>query len=627
MSHNLQWQNPGPRMYLDYEGTMAKANEAHAAGNLPEAERLAKEALAMAPNSVKAQLLVGVLATKQGRLPEGKAFLERVCASEPNSFVALYWLSRIAGRNGEHEKALRLAERASWIHPDDPTGLQNLGQCQIAARRFEEASVSLRRLTKLTPSSANAHHQLGIALQSLGRESEALAEFREAVSLDSALLTYRISLGQLLLSRDELTEAIQQAEEALKIDPNSISAHHLFVDALFEDRQTERAEEHLKKLVEKFPNDSKTHAIWGLRLVVLGRMQEAREAFNRSIEIQPKQGFAYVNLAQNMRIREEDRDLVQRMEALVQDPEINAAGRRHLHYGLGKAYEDLGEYGKAMKEYDAANEIDHDLKFGNYALDRAKYREDVDWTIRTFSKALLDSNVEVGSADPLPIFIVGMIRSGTTLVEQILSCHPGVEAGGERKFWPGHWREAFVDGHLDQGKSKSLTEEYLALMHRLAGGKPHVTDKMPANFGFLGLIHLLLPHAKIIHIRRNPVDNCLSIYATPNSTKNPTGNNRSNIVFGYRQYERLMGHWRKVLPEGAMHDVRYEELISDRERVTRELVAFCGMQWDDRCLRPESNERKVRTPSVWQVRQPVYSRSIGRAQNFAPWLREFEELR
>jgi hypothetical protein len=226
------------------------------------------------------------------------------------------------------------------------------------------------------------------------------------------------------------------------------------------------------------------------------------------------------------------------------------------------------------------------------------------------------------------VFIVGMPRSGSTLVEQILSSHPAVAAGGELSFWVDRLRGWGVSGvsSLDAGILFKAAKDYRAELRRIGPEALRVIDKRLWNFELLWLIRLALPGAPIIHCRRNPVDTCLSIFFANFSAREGYAWDRGDLAFFYRQYERLMDHWRLALPPGRFTEVEYEALIADREAETRRLIAFCGLDWDDACLLPERNGRVVKTASLWQVRQPVYPTSVGRWRRYEPWLGELREL-
>jgi hypothetical protein len=211
---------------------------------------------------------------------------------------------------------------------------------------------------------------------------------------------------------------------------------------------------------------------------------------------------------------------------------------------------------------------------------------------------------------------------GTTLIEQIVSSHPSVAAGGELTFWTDQRATtAVADGASQTGA------DYLALLRRIGPRSERVTDKNPFNFLHLGAIQLAAPGSRFIHCRRDPIDICLSIYFTRFATPQPFAYDRGDLVFYYREYERLMAHWRGLVPSDRLLEVEYESLIADRESLTRRMIAFCGLPWDDACLAPESNQRMVRTASLWQARQPVYRTSVERWRRYEPWLGELAQLR
>jgi Sulfotransferase family len=321
--------------------------------------------------------------------------------------------------------------------------------------------------------------------------------------------------------------------------------------------------------------------------------------------------------------------LIDHMRDLAEQPGLDAASRIAVRFGLGKAFDDLGEYAEAMRHYDAGNQ----LRATWERLDRAGLAAQMDSTIALFNAETLERAAQSlprpeRPGDDMPVFIVGMVRSGTTLIEQILSSHPAVAAGGELSFW-----QTRVSGWriLTIGPAEALTlaeaaDDYRALLRKIGPEALRVTDKAPANLELLGIIRLAFPHARIIHCRRRPIDTCLSIYFTNFLERHDFAWNRGDLVFFYRQYERLMDHWRRVLPSGRFTEVEYEAMVANPEAETRRLVAFCGLDWDDACLAPEQNQRVVKTQSMWQARQPLYKTSVARWRRYEPWLGELREL-
>jgi hypothetical protein len=226
------------------------------------------------------------------------------------------------------------------------------------------------------------------------------------------------------------------------------------------------------------------------------------------------------------------------------------------------------------------------------------------------------------------VLIVGMPRSGTTLVEQILASHPDIAAAGELDFWPrrlDHVRRRRIS-RLDAAAERDIVRDYPALLRTYSPGARRVTDKMPFNFLFLGHIHRLFPNARIIHCRRLPVDTALSIYLTRFAGLHDFTASREDIVRYYQEYRRLMAHWRAVLPPDRFLDIDYEDLVADPDSVSRRMVAFCGLEWDDACRDSHKTDRPIVTASVWQARQPVYRSSAERWRRYEPWLGELRLL-
>jgi len=252
----------------------------------------------------------------------------------------------------------------------------------------------------------------------------------------------------------------------------------------------------------------------------------------------------------------------------------------------------------------------------------------VDQMISVLDQEQFKEGAPSPSDSEVPVVVVGMMRSGTTLVEQILSSHADVLPAGEQRFWALNWQRAFAgeNGGFLPRRAAQVGREYLGKLVTMYPDAPRITDKMPGNYLVAGLIHFALPNARIIHMRRHPVDTCISIYGTFNRAHVEFAHNRENIVFAYQQYQRLMDHWRSVLPPSRFLEVDYEQLVSDRLDVARELVKFLGLEWDEAVLHHEKNVHAVSTPSAWQVRQPVYTSSVERWRRFEPWLGAFAEL-
>jgi tetratricopeptide (TPR) repeat protein len=604
------------------EHLLASASAAHSAGRLADAELAAKEVAREEPGNEQATLLLAVIAAKTGRDLEAKEGFLDLHRRVPHSFEAAFWLSILYRRNGDLPEAIRYAQLGVQLRAGDAYSQNNLGLCLMDALRLEEAVTAFQRASESRPDFAPIFHNLGTALFRLGRDRDAAKAFDQAIMLAPRSLDSLLSLGQVLISMTNPGEAVKVAQRALSLDPKSATAHLLMASALVEDSRAREAEPYLKQAVELNPTDSRAQALLGLRLQSLGNFQEANHHLSNSLAAEPNQGFAYFALVHNNKIKDLEPGLVENMEALAERGSLPPREQTFLEYGLGRAFENLGRYEEAITHFDAANALSRKLKFGDQEFYREEYAKTFYWLIETYTDEFIRSREVKGNTSALPIVIVGMMRSGTTLVEQILSSHPKVGGAGEQRFWPNHRPELLREGADFHG----LGRQYVDRLQHVAPGFERVVDKMPSNYELCGPIHISLPKAKIIHMRRHPVDTCISIYTTPNRVPISFAYNRANIVFAYRQYRRLMAHWRSVLSPDAFLEVDYEAVVSDREGQVRRIAEFLELEWSDALLHHESTERNVLTPSLWQVRQPIYTSSIQRWKRYEPWLREFAEL-
>ncbi len=614
---------------MEIAALLVAAAKAHAAGRLGDASDLCRQVLAVAPDNVQAARLLGVLEVKLGRPDAAIPLLERARRAEPGSGQASLWLSMAYRQVGRPTEATEAAAHAVSLNASDLQGLLQLGLCYVDSRNLAEAEAALRRAAAMAPNVTEVELSLARCLHLQGRTAEAATAVTDVLDRRALPTEALLAIGQSLLSQGYPAGAIQFGRRAVALSPEHAGAHSLLGRALLEAGHAAEAEAPLSKAVS-LTGGADVHALamLGAGLRAIGRTEEASGAFRHAIDLDPRQGYAFFSYAQNRRITETDRPFITQMQSLLQKDDLPPYQRSYLQYALGKSHEDLGEYEAAMSHYDEANRIEYRLKYGGRPFDLTAYASTLQNTARQFSKEFIASRRGVGNPSTLPIFVVGMMRSGTTLVEQVLSSHPEIGAAGEQPFWTDNWRDAIRSEGTDMGRSeiRTLTERYCAILRELAPGKRHVVDKMPNNRAGLGLLHLAFPQARIIHIRRHPVDTCLSIYATPRRSRVEFDHDRGNLVFAYREYLRIMEHWRAALPPDALLEVKYEDLVFAQERMTRRMISWLGLEWNDACLQPERNDRPVATLSVWQVRQPVFTTSVGRWRRFEPWLGEFRDL-
>ena len=379
-----------------------------------------------------------------------------------------------------------------------------------------------------------------------------------------------------------------------------------------------------RKSLELDPGFTPTYLQMAVILREFGRFDEAEEALRKALELDESSIEAYLGLARSKKYNE--KDLARLQEALtVSDLETKQVIQ--LHFSLGKIFDERNEYEKAFKYFQKGNELHR----SSYQYDVNEFEHLVSRLIDTFSEDYLGNRAVSGKVNSeLPVFIVGMPRSGTTLTEQILASHPEVFGAGELgdiSRISHEWAKKHEDNgdyldcilHLQAPETEKIAIDYLSRIRALASDALRVTDKMPHNFLHIGLIATLFPRARIIHCKRDPLDTCLSIYTQKFTSLHPYAYDLTELGQYYRQYQRLMAHWESVLP-GRNFTIQYEELTESPEATCRRLIEYIGLPWDNRCLHFHETERPVKTASQWQVRQPVYKQSVGRWRHYETWL-------
>ncbi len=609
---------------------LASAEAALQAGRITEAEDYCRKILAIDSRHLHALLLFGNIAARTGKAPEGIRCLRDALAIEPDNPDALNGLAFLLRATGQVDEAIALCKRALDLNPFDIGAYLNLGACQLTQQRPFEASETFAEALDLQPDLAVLHYNLGLAMQQQGRNDEAETAYRRAIELGPSVRDPHFRHGQVLLAKGNRKEALEAFKRASQLGPPAQHPNLQLGRLLAEEGMTEEAEEYVRKAVSVSPNAPNTHAVLGDVLIQRGHFEEAIDCYEHALSLEPKLLGPYVGIVQARKVAESDRPLLDRITVLLREENPGPIARAALHYTLGKAFNDLGEYERALKNYDEANLISQKmLEESGKAFDRNQHEALFDLIIRTFTKEFFESHKDLGSSSDVPILICGMARSGTTLVEQIVSSHPKVGAGGELGYWGGKWQAVLQDAAADdlsRPRLDQLAASYLSLLHSIAPESEKVTDKMTENYMRLGSIHLIFPKVKIIYCRRHAVDNSLSIFM--NNFNNPPVyvHDRENIVFTYEQHLRIMEHWNEVLPRDTMMTVDYEQMVDDREGMTRKIIEFAGLDWDDACLHHEENKREIRTASLWQARQPVYKTSVERWRRYEPWLGAFCKL-
>lgn len=526
-----------------------------------------------------------------------------------------------AGRPADAMVPLRQAAR--WL-PGNAAVLHDLGLACLECGRVGEAIDALRGSIAADPGFQDSHLRLGIALEAAGSVEGALAAYqRAAVLRPLPEATYRAA--NLLDNLGHEPQAIEMFRRVAAAVPGTTLGRMSMARALLTENRDAEAEKVLRRVLESERDNAVALDLLANTLADAGRFTDARRYFLRAIDKAPWLAGSYYDVVRCGRIGPEDSELIARMRAALQSQSLEPTQRVRVHLALGKAAEDLGDYEEAMRQFDAAETV----RNGIVRFDLSRFEARVDGLIEHFTPELLSRAAASGCEEATPILVFGLPRSGTTLVEQILSAHPDVRAAGELPFW-NERGSAWERADSTEARQRQLavsTADYLHLLRGLAPGAARVTDKNPLNFQWAGLLHLALPRATLVHCRRNPLATALSIHQTHFNPRMsfPTG---GAALVGYvRGYQRLCDHWRRVLPPERFIEIDYEALVEEPEPAIRRIVQASGLPWNNACLFPERNVRTVKTASKWQARQPIYRHAIDRWQSYEPWLGPLGALR
>ncbi|HTT02412.1 MAG TPA: sulfotransferase, partial [Steroidobacteraceae bacterium] len=493
----------------------------------------------------------------------------------------------------------------------------NLGLCLTGLGRREQAVASYRRALELQPDYVEALNNLGTLLPELGGRREAIALLRRAIELDPARAESHRNLANVVFEFRRFEEAAASYRQALALQPQNALAHAGLGAALRMQGHTQAAEASCRAALAIDPKCVSALSLLGELRADRGQFVEAERLFREVIALDPGFPFAFYSIAMNRRMTRADGSWLQGAEALLATP-LPLRHEISLRYALGKYCDDIQEYERAFGNFKAANEL---TKRYAVSYDRAQVSERVARVTRRFDAESMRRFLSRGDPSERPVFIVGMPRSGTSLTEQILASHPAVFGAGELAFWQtafATYEAAELKGEDGTSLLPGMARDYLARLRSLSADAQRVVDKMPLNFLNAGQICAALPHARIIHVRRHPIDTCLSIYFHYFSHLHPYANDFENLAHYYREYVRITDHWRAVLPAATLLEVPYEGLIADQEGWTRRMLDFIGLPWDPQCLEFDRTERVVITLSKWQVRQKIHASSVARWRHYEP---------
>ena len=519
-----------------------------------------------------------------------RSLCERLLRADPRNTDAMGLLAGTEMRRGNYPRAIEILKNTVALYPTDPVHRFNLGLSYMRAGMPEEAVEHFRIAIRLKPDFGEAYNRLCGTAGQLGR----------------------------------LEEAVTAGEAAVRLIPDSAVAQMNLATAYDTSGRAQRAFQHYQEAARLAPNHPVIQCTLGDAFAGTGDKQASEDCYREAIRLRAEYTPPYRQLARLRRCTSAEDPDFSAVHRLLGNTSVPEAERSHLHFALGKMYEDCEKYDEAFHHFSLANRIEN----SKHRFNRQELVDFVSGIISLYTPEFLKSHSASGDVSALPTFIVGMPRSGTTLINQIIGSHPKGLGAGEL-YWFGqieHKLQVALGSsepypacmrQFNSETAVQLAGQYIEYIQTLAEGRQYerIVDKLPGNFLHLGLIALLFPNARIVHCRRDPLDTCLSIYCILFPGSVPFGYDLQNIGIVYREYRRLMRHWQAVIP-GRLLTVDYEDLVRDQEAVSRRIIEFIGLPWDDACMDFTQSRNRVRTVSAFQVRQGIYSSAIGRWRHY-----------
>jgi tetratricopeptide (TPR) repeat protein len=616
----------------------AIASDPHVAifhSNLGEMQRLVKalpisiqhgeRAVALDPHAATGWSNLGVAYYDAQDYERALTCHQRALTIDPQLLCSLNNLGSVYKALGHTQQAMTYYRAAITVSPNFVDSLNNMAVLLLEEQAFTQAHIYLNQILALAPTFAEAHCNMGFALVGLERLDNARYYFEQALALKPDYAEAYYGFAKIYLLWQHFIEAEHAIRKALQLQPHSLEFYQCLASIYHDQGKSLQALEYLEKALAIDNKHTSLYLSQGLIWTDLGDIPQAEAVFSKAASdpCVATRIDAHYSLVQLQKIKA-DHPSFQALLALTSDiPAVPPKQLAYLYFALGKCYEDLREWSQAFEFFSQGCQA----KRAKIAYDTEKPMTLVHKIIQGFTPKIIESLRQYANPSALPIFIVGMPRSGTTLIEQIISSHPQVYGAGELRYWNDlldtpvqtnlathYYPDNIVYGSPDI--CQTIAKKYLSHLRRCSTEAARITDKMPYNYIAMGVIHALLPNATIIHVKRNPLDTCLSCYTKLFTQGQHYSYDLTELGHYYRCYEQIMAHWRQLLPEGTWLDIAYEDVVGNLEAEAQRLIAFCGLPWDPACLDFHQTNRSVRTASFAQVRQPVYTSSVGRWHHY-----------
>lgn len=639
-----------------------KGQQAIKSGALDIAEKCYLEILKIDANIQEAQNALAFVYTFSKQHTKAVMQLKKILKTEPNNANIYHNLANNLYELNDYNEAIEHYKTAIKLNPTFTDSYIQCGMVHRKLKMYDHAIKCLLNAYNLDKFNPKVSHGLGITYALLEDYTRAIEHLSKAVTLAPNNNEYNLCLARVLQDADLGHEADIQYHHTCSKFPDYLDAFLAYGDLLTENRffnealecfnrahqlapeqidivedigktylsmaDTDMAIKIFNEILQKYPNRISTLFLIEQTYQESGKIDDAIRVCDQIIAIDPNEPTAYILKSRVKKSKLGD-GLAEHLLKLAENPSFPDTHQISIQFALGKIFDDQNNYEQAFNHYAIANALQNKNIHYDINENEAKFNQLIDF----FNADFFNQHPNIGVNSNVPVIIVGMPRSATTLTEQIISSHPDVLAAGEVHFWGDAvrgMRNRIKSAHgypeclneFTALQAQNIAKEYESTLAKISGASSipkHFTDKMPQNFLHVGLIALLYPNAKIIHTKRDPIDTCLSIFFQHFNDSHTYAFDLKNLGTYYQQYERIMQHWHQVLP-GRIMDINYADTVADPEYWTRKLIAHVGLEWNDACLAPHKLERSVKTASHWQVRQPIYKTSMQRWKNYEPYI-------